>query len=159
MSVDLDLSTSRSRSYVIVHGHGMKNAPFSATDAVDWLKSESEVGKASYGAMQAVTTLCRFHCGASEVRVLTSAVAVSLSSGAQVVGVNSSDSFLDSNIMRLYRRVNVFLLQSTSSFDERVFQNSYTVIPGFDARLSNRPFLVFDFRSFGRQSAWNLEKN
>ena len=81
-----------------------------------------------------------------------------LSSGAQVVGVNSSDSFLDSNIMRLYRRVNVFLLQSTSSFDERVFQNSYTVIPGFDARLSNRPFLVFDFRSFGRQSARNLEK-
>jgi len=42
------------------------------------LKSESEVGKASYGAMQAVTTLCRLQCGASEVRVLTSAVAVSL---------------------------------------------------------------------------------
>jgi len=29
-------------------------------------------------------------------------------------------------------------------------QNSYTIIQGFDARLANRPFLVFDFRALWR---------
>jgi len=39
-------------------------------DAVDCLQSESEVGKTSYSAMrklQAVTIVCRFHCGVAEV--------------------------------------------------------------------------------------------
>jgi len=35
----------RLSSKVIVRGHGMINVPFSATDAVDRLKSEREVGK------------------------------------------------------------------------------------------------------------------
>ena len=33
-------------------GHVTKNVPFSAKDAVDWLKSETELGKTSYGALR-----------------------------------------------------------------------------------------------------------
>ena len=73
---------------------------FSATDAVDWLKNESiKVGKISYGTWreyEAVTTLCRFQCGVTEVCALQSAVALvdwCRVLCAKVVGATSSVGF------------------------------------------------------------------
>jgi len=55
-----------------------RNAHVSAVNAVDWLKVQMTLGKpvtVQCGKTQALTTLCRVHCGVSEVCTLPSAVA------------------------------------------------------------------------------------